>query len=96
MLYYDEIDLSEENDVAKSNNSKECIVCHYWLFNHGSKFQDPACNGCHDLTIMFPNFSDIAIATAKNVDFRCVIHNISKSDAIHLLKNSVLDDRRYI
>ena len=29
MLYCDRIDLSEEIDVAKSNNSKECIVCHY-------------------------------------------------------------------
>ena len=31
MLYYDRIDLSEGVDVgkAKSNNSKECIVCHY-------------------------------------------------------------------
>ena len=29
MLYYDRIDLSEGIDVAKSNNSKECIICHY-------------------------------------------------------------------
>ena len=29
MFYYDRIDLSEGTDVAKSNNSKECIACHY-------------------------------------------------------------------
>ena len=29
MLYYNRIDLSEGVDVGKSNNSKECIVCHY-------------------------------------------------------------------
>ena len=29
MLYYDGIDLSEGIDFAKSNNSKEYIVCHY-------------------------------------------------------------------
>ena len=38
MLYYYRIDLSQGIDVAKSNNSKKCIICHYWLFNHGFKF----------------------------------------------------------
>ena len=52
MLYYDKTDLSEKIDVAKSSNSKECIVCHYWFFNHGSEFQDSVCNGCHDLTML--------------------------------------------
>ena len=40
--------------------------------------------------------SNIAIITFKNVDCRCIIHNISKSEAIDLLKNSVLEDRGYI
>ena len=38
MLYYNSTDLSEGIAVAKSNNSKECIVCHYWYFNHGFRF----------------------------------------------------------
>ena len=54
MLYYNRIDLSEGKSmlqkVAKSNNSKECIVCYYWIFNHRVEFQDSVCNGCHDLT----------------------------------------------
>ena len=40
MLHYDRIDLSEgiETVVAKSNNSKECMVCHYgFFFNYGFK-----------------------------------------------------------
>ena len=49
MLYYDRIDLSEGIDPAKSNSSNECMVCHCWLFNHGFKFQDYVCNGCHDI-----------------------------------------------
>ena len=40
--------------------------------------------------------SDIAIITIKNVGYRCIIHNIIKSDAINLLENSVLADRGYI
>ena len=51
MFYYDRIDTSEKIDLAKSNNSKECMICHYWFFNLGFNFQDYVCNGCHDLTM---------------------------------------------
>ena len=91
MLYYDRIYISKEIDLAKSNNSKECMICHYWFFNHGFNFQDHVCNGCHDLTMLSINISDI-----KNVDYRCIIHNICKPEAINLLKNSVIKDRRYL
>ena len=42
------------------------------------------------------NISDIAIITIKNVDYCCIIPNNSKSEAINLLKNFVLEDRGYI
>ena len=29
MMYYDRIDISEGIDLAKSNNSKECMICHF-------------------------------------------------------------------
>ena len=41
------------------------------------------------------NKRDIAITTVKNVDYHCIIHNISKSEEINLLKNSVLEDCGY-
>ena len=72
------------------------MVCHYFSFNHGFKFQDYVCNGCHHFTILSVNISDIAINTVKNVDHRCIIYNISKSEAINWLKNSVLENRGYI
>ena len=40
------------------------------------------------------NISDIAIITAKNVDYCCIVHNISKSEAINLLENFVLGSNR--
>ena len=40
MLCYDRTDLSKGIDLAKSNNSKECMICHYCFFNHGFKFQN--------------------------------------------------------
>ena len=94
-MYHDRIDTSEGIDLAKSNNIKECMICHYWFFNHAFEFQDSVCNGCHDLMFCL-NISDIAIITVKNFDYRCIIHNISKSEVIDLLKNLVLEDRGYI
>ena len=96
MLCYDRIDVSEGIDLAKHNNSKECMICHYWFFNHGFTFQDSACNGIHDLTMLSVNIDVIAIITVKNVDYRCIIHNISKCEAINLLKNYILENRGYI
>ena len=90
MLHNDRIDISKEIDLTKSNKSKEYIIWHYLSFNNGFKFQDYICNGCHDLIMLSVNISGIAIFTVKNADYGCIIHNISKSEAIDLLKNSVL------
>ena len=90
MLYFDRIVLSEGIDLAKSNNCRECIVCHYWFVNHWLEFQNSVCNS-HDLMFCL-NISDNAIITVKGVDYRCTIHAIIKSDAVHFLENFVLDD----
>ena len=93
MLYYDRIDISKGIDLAKSNISKGCIICHFFIFNYGFKIQDIVCNSCHNLITLSVNISNIAIITIKNFDYCSIIHNISKSETINLLKNSVLEDR---
>ena len=40
--------------------------------------------------------SNIATFAVKEVEYRCIIHDISKSEAIHLLGNCVLDNRGFI
>ena len=61
MTYYNNIGLTEESDhLTKCKNSRECIVCHHWYFNHGFKFQKSVCNGCHDLLMMSPNINNMA------------------------------------
>ena len=64
-------------------------------YNYGFKFQDSVCNVCHDLTIFCLNMSDVVIIIVKNVDYRCIIHDINNSQAIVLLENAVLEDRGY-
>ena len=76
--------------VSTTNDVWFAIIA---FFNHGFEFQDSVCNGCHDLTMLSVNISNIAIITAKNADYRCITHNNSKSEAINLLKNFVLEDR---
>ena len=79
-MCYDRIDIRERIDPTKSNKGRECMICHYWFFNHGFKFQDYECNGCHDLTMFSVNIGDTAINTVKIVDYRCIIYNISESN----------------
>ena len=65
MLYYGRIDISERINLTKSSSNIECMICHYCFFNHGFKFQDSICNGCHGLIILSVNINDIAIITVK-------------------------------
>ena len=46
--------------------------------------------------MLFVNISYIAMITVKGVGYLCIIQDISKSEAIHLLKNSVLADRGFL
>ena len=39
--------------TAKSNKSKECMVCHYWYFKDiAYKYEPQVCNRCHNLSRM--------------------------------------------
>ena len=94
MLHYDRTDISETIDVNKTSTSKECIICHYWHFlDKVFKFQPDVCNGCHDVLMMFMNLSDISILNIHGADYRCVITGISKSEAVNLLQNAVLNEK---
>ena len=57
--------------------------------------KDSVCNGYRVFKMLGVNISDIASTTIKNVDCRCIIYNISKSKANHLLKNSALKNCGY-
>ena len=86
MLYYDRID--EGIDVNKTSESKECDVCHHWYFlDKCFKFQPDVCSGCHDVLMISMNLSDIVFLKVFDVDYRCIISGISKSEAINLLQN---------
>ena len=43
--------------------------------------------------MMACELKNIAIVNVKGVDYRCVLWNITKNDAINMLGNSKLDDK---
>ena len=78
MLQYERIDVSEGIDINKSNESKECMICHYWYFKDiGYKFEPYVCNGCHDLSMMVYDLDGFMILSIKDVDYRCFVCNMS-------------------
>ena len=52
------------------------------VFNHGFEIQNSVCNGCHDLTILYFNISDVAIVTVKDFNYFSFIYDISKYETV--------------
>ena len=52
IMFYSLIYISEGTDLAKSNNSKECIICLYWFLSHGVKFHVSVYNGCYAFAML--------------------------------------------
>ena len=93
MLYYDKFDASEGIDINKSNTSNRCMACHYWYFKDiGYKYEPEVCNKCHNISMMAYELENIAILNVKGVDYRCVLWNMTKNDAINRLNNAKLGD----
>ena len=91
----DRIDILEGIDVNKTNVSKECDICHYWYFKDiAFKYEAYLCNGCHGLMQKAMNFTNVAIVSVKGSDYRIHFWYISKDDAISIMSNSDLNDKR--
>ena len=73
--------VSEEIDLNKRRTSKEFDICYYIFINKGFMFQPNVSNRCHDLS-MSMNLSNIYILNIESDYYRCIIYQISKSEAI--------------
>ena len=96
MLEYDRIDISEGIDVNKTNDkSKECDICRYWYFlNKSFSYESHLCNRCHDLMQKAMSFNDVAIVSIKGSDYRIHFWYMSKDDAISIMHNSNLINKK--
>ena len=94
MMQYKKIDVSERIDVNKISASKECELCHCWVFKDiGFKLEEHVCNKCHDLLTMAFSLKNITILSTKGATFRCILMGISKNEGLKRLNNSVTYDR---
>ena len=95
MLEYDRINISEGIDVNKTSASKECDLCDYWYFKDiGFKYKQYLCNGCYDLMQKAMSFNDVAIVYVKRSAYRIHFWYMCKDDAISIMNNSDLVDKR--
>ena len=79
--------------AAKSNNRKECMICHYWFFYHAVEFQDYVLNGFHNFSMFCLNISNIITVTVQMLVIVILFIILTKSEAINFLENYVLQDR---
>ena len=94
MLQYEKIDVSERIDTNKTITSKECMLCHHCYFKDvGFKFKPHVCNKCHYVLMTTDELKDIAILNVKGVDFRCILWDICRDEAVNRLNNSVLENK---
>ena len=104
MLEYDKTDISEGIDLNKSSNSRECSLCHFWYFIdtfdelgiHCKNFdyQKYLCNGCHDMSMKTVSIKNLVIVYFKGNAYRIHFWYMSKDDAISIISNSNLIDKK--
>ena len=94
MLQYEKIDVSEGIDTTKTSASKKYILCHYWYFKDvGFRFELHVCNKCHDVLMTVYELKNTTLINVKGVNFRCILWDISRDEAIDRLHNSVFKDK---
>ena len=76
-------EVSKKIDVNKTSVSKECELCHHWVFKDiGFKFEEHVCSRCHDLLTMAYSLKNIAILSAKGATSRCLLMGTSKNEVL--------------
>ena len=97
MLEYDRLDIVEGIDVDKTNESKECMVCHYWYFlNKNFSYGPYFCDGWYNIMQKSINFENIAVVHIKKNAYRIYFLGMSKREAKKSMINSNLIDKKVL
>ena len=95
MLAYERINISDGIDVNKSDESKECMLCHYWYFLDKSFSYGPyLCDGCYNMTQKCNKLKNIAIIRSKKTVYRIYFVFMSKREARKLIAHSNVIDKK--
>ena len=97
MLKYYKIDISEGIGINKTNESKECMLCHYWYFlNKNFSYGPYLCDGCYNLVQKSNSFKNIAVVRFKKSVYRICFKDIKKRETKKLMSNFNLIDKEGI
>ena len=98
MLEYDRIDFNEGIDVTKNKLiSKECWLCnHCYFINKNFNYQKNMCNGCHDMSLKVNSMHNLAIGYYNGNTYRINFVFMSENDALNLIKNAVIINKKGI
>ena len=96
MLEYDRIDLFEETDVNKcEDTSRKCSLCQYYYFvNKNFNYQRHLCDRSYDMSVKVLNMQHLAIIYHCGNAYRVNYMFMSRNDAFHLIKNSNIIDKK--
>ena len=96
MIEYDKIDLDEGIDLNKTSNSRECWLCSFWYFlGKNFNYQKCYCDSCHDMSMKTFSIKNLAIVYSKRNAYKIQFWNINKDDAINIMHNSNLIDKKH-
>ena len=95
MLEYERIDISDGIDINKINQSKECMLCHYWyfldkIFSYGPYLWD----GCYNIMQKYIKLKNIPIIYIKKSTHRIYFLYMSMREAKEIMNNSNLIDKK--
>ena len=89
--------MSEWIYFNETDESKKCMLCHYWYFLDKNFTYGPyLCDGCYNIMQKSINFKNIAIVYVKKSAYRTYFQDINKHDAKKLMVNSNLIDKKGI
>ena len=95
MIEYDRNDLDEGIDINKTSNSRECSLCKFYYFlNKNFNYKRHICDGCHDTSLKAISMQNIAIIYHNGHTYRVNFAFISRNDALNLMKNSIIIDKK--
>ena len=84
----------KELTLKKTVNSKEFMLCHYWYFKDvGFRFGAHVCNKCHNILMTANELTNTVILNVNGVNFKCILLDIGRDDAVNRLNNSVLEGK---
>ena len=77
MIQYERINLSEGNDIDKTDKSKKCEICDYCYFKKlGFKSDSKVCNYCYNMKILF-RLKNIAIISVREISYKCCMFDMT-------------------